>query len=316
MNHPPQISVGMPVYNGEAFLEAAIESILAQTFKDFELIISDNGSSDGTAEICRRYAKSDRRIRYYRREENAGAGWNFNRVFELATAPYFRWACHDDLCHPQLLERCARVLDRQQDVILAYPQTTIIDERDRPIEDYDDGFSLPQALPHQRFERYFQLIRHGHGCHPLYGLIRTDILRRVTPLGSYPSSDLVLLGQLTLNGQFYEVPARLFLKRDHPNTSVRAHNAFRARLAWYDPSRQGTLHLTRWKWFFEYLKGISTAPMSREEKYRCYRQVGYWAGWNWLFLAKDILKAIFWPILHLILRYEWRLKAANTVQLR
>lgn len=312
MNNLPRISIGMPVYNGEAFLEAAIESILAQTFEDFELIISDNGSSDRTADICRRYANRDNRIRYYRRDDNAGAGWNFNRVFELATAPYFRWACHDDLCHPQLLERCLKVLDCQPETILVYPQTTIVDEHGKPIEDYDDNFSLREALPHQRLERYFKLVRYGHGCHPLYGLIRTAILRRVTPLGSYPSSDLVLLGQLALHGQFCEVPERLFFKRDHPNTSVRAHNAFRARLAWYDPSRKGTLHLTRWQWFFEYLRAISSAPLSHSEKNRCYQQVGRWLTWNWLFLLKDVLKAISWPILKLVLRFEWRLKSANT----
>ncbi|WP_081588053.1 glycosyltransferase family 2 protein [Gloeocapsa sp. PCC 7428] len=96
-NNRPRISIGMPVYNGEPYLKDAINSILNQTFEDFELIISDNGSTDRTEEICRTIASQDQRVRYYRNEQNLGAGWNFNRVVDLATGEYFRWACHDDI---------------------------------------------------------------------------------------------------------------------------------------------------------------------------------------------------------------------------
>src|SRR3546814_4612052 len=101
----------MPVYNGERYVASAIESLLAQDFEDFELIISDNGSTDRTEEICREFASRDPRIRYVREEENQGASWNFNRVFELARGEYFRWACHDDACEPTHLSRCVELLD-------------------------------------------------------------------------------------------------------------------------------------------------------------------------------------------------------------
>src|SRR5688572_10868700 len=97
----PRVSIGLPVYNGENYLAEAIDSILAQTFEDFELIISDNASTDRTQEICEAYAAKDGRIRYYRSEVNKGSAWNFNRVFELARGEYFKWAAHDDYIAPE-----------------------------------------------------------------------------------------------------------------------------------------------------------------------------------------------------------------------
>ena len=106
----PRVSIGIPVYNGGRFIKEAIDSILAQTFEDFELILSDNASTDETEEICKEYATLDRRIRYYRNEENLGAAKNYNRVFELSNGEYFKWASHDDLCAPEYLERCIAAL--------------------------------------------------------------------------------------------------------------------------------------------------------------------------------------------------------------
>src|SRR5690242_6344650 len=99
----PKVSIGLPVYNGERFLAEAIDSVLAQTFTDFELIISDNASTDRTPEICKAYAEKDSRIRYYRNEENQGASWNFNRVFELSRGMCFQWLAHDDYIAPGFL---------------------------------------------------------------------------------------------------------------------------------------------------------------------------------------------------------------------
>src|SRR5687767_6137887 len=106
----PALSIGLPVYNGERYLREAIGSILSQDFTDFELIISDNASTDGTAAICAFYAARDARIRYHRSETNLGAAPNHRRVFELARAPFFKWAAHDDSGSPQLLERCVQTM--------------------------------------------------------------------------------------------------------------------------------------------------------------------------------------------------------------
>jgi hypothetical protein len=113
-----------------------------------------------------------------------------------------------------------------------------------------------------------------------------------------------LIGELVLHGEFYEIPEYLFFKRDHPNTSVRAHRTFKERIAWYDPAKKGQLHLTRWKWFFEYLAAIRRVRMSWDEKARCYMQMAKWFIWNWIFLLKDLIKAASWPFLQPLLNFE------------
>src|SRR5215510_10355296 len=117
------LSVGLAVYNGEEFLDEAIRSILAQTLTNFELIISDNASTDRTSEICQKYVRIDPRIRYHRNEANIGGANNENQTFRMARGKYFRWAAHDDVLAPTLLARCVEVLEERPDAVLCYPAT-------------------------------------------------------------------------------------------------------------------------------------------------------------------------------------------------
>ncbi|OYV49269.1 MAG: hypothetical protein B7Z77_08440 [Acidocella sp. 20-58-15] len=94
---PPKVSIGMPAYNGGDYIEAAIKSLLAQTAGDFELIISDDASSDGTQAICEAYAALDPRIIYIRQPRNIGPGPNFMFVLKRARGPFFMWAAQDDI---------------------------------------------------------------------------------------------------------------------------------------------------------------------------------------------------------------------------
>src|SRR6266850_1186232 len=135
----PRVSIGLPVYNGERYVEETLDSLLAQTYEDFELIICDNDSGDRTQEICQSYAAKDRRIRYGRNPTNLGAAKNYRLTFELSSGEYFRWATCDDLFAPTSLERCIEVLDRELSTVLVYPKTKLIDDRGRIISDYDDG---------------------------------------------------------------------------------------------------------------------------------------------------------------------------------
>lgn len=106
----PLVSIGMPVYNGERYIRQALDSLLAQDYANFELIISDNVSTDGTQGICLEYAARDERIRYYRNETNLGALRNFNRVFELSSGKYFMWAAHDDVWNPAYVQEVLALL--------------------------------------------------------------------------------------------------------------------------------------------------------------------------------------------------------------
>src|ERR1700741_336609 len=136
MNSAPLVSVGLFVYNGERFLEQSLRSILNQTFTDFELIISDNASTDRTAEIVEAFAKRDDRIRYYRNKKNMGAGWNARRVYELATRKYFKWAAVDDLIEPDFLRQCVEVLESDPGCALAHTKTKEVDEHKNFIQNY------------------------------------------------------------------------------------------------------------------------------------------------------------------------------------
>src|SRR5207247_8787636 len=155
----PRVSVGLPVYNGEKFLSEALDSIIAQSFEDLELIISSNASTDGTDEICRAYVARDKRIRYYRNETNIGVDGNFNRVFQLSSGEYFKWASADDICGPDLIAKCLRVLDSDSSVVLAYPKTRFIDEIGGLLDWNDPGWDLRSD---DAVERMRYVIYSGH----------------------------------------------------------------------------------------------------------------------------------------------------------
>lgn len=215
-NNKPRVSIGLPVYNGERFLKEALDSLLAQTYADFEVIISDNASTDQTESICRAYEASDRRIRYYRNKENVGAARNFNRVFELSSGEYFKWATTDDVCSPELVARCLSVLDTAPTAVLACTKTGFIDETGTPFDRYDPGWDLRDDAAHERF-RY--VIYAGHLVNPYYGLVRTPALAKMRLIRNYSGGDYCVLGELSLLGKFFEIPECLFFRRVQPGAS-------------------------------------------------------------------------------------------------
>lgn len=99
----PFVSIGLPVYNGAKYLRRALDSLLAQDYQNFELIISDNASTDETGSICQAYAAQDKRIKLYHQPHNLGAFNNFNFVLQNATGYYFMWAAHDDWWAPTFI---------------------------------------------------------------------------------------------------------------------------------------------------------------------------------------------------------------------
>ncbi len=217
MMNKSKISVGLPVFNGEKYLSIAIESILSQTYPDFELIISDNASTDGTESICRAYADTDSRIKYYRNTKNIGLYENFNRVFNLSNCDYFKWASCDDVCKPDLISKCKDVLDLDPEIVLTYAKATFIDERGVAVDKRDPGWNLTAEDP---IERAKYVIRAHHSINSFYGLIRSVELRRTGLFDFYPRADHVLLLKLSLLGKFYEVPDALYLRRLHLESSI------------------------------------------------------------------------------------------------
>ncbi|MFN2557378.1 MAG: glycosyltransferase family 2 protein [Nitriliruptorales bacterium] len=284
----PLVSIGLPVYNGASYLDRAIATILAQDLSDFELIISDNGSTDASPDIARSYAREDPRVRFLRSEQNRGASWNFNRVVELASGPYFKWVAHDDEHAPTYLSRCVAALEAQPGAVLSHTQTVTIDAAGRSHGIIDESFAVAAEKPH---ERWRQLLRYRGGCYHVFGVVPTDVMRQTGLLGAFVSSDRVLLAELALHGQFVEVPEPLFLHREHADRSVYRRPDHRSRELWFDPSRP-RLSLPVWKLTAEMRRAISRAPLDWPERVRCHLLMTTWLRRHWLHLVKNPFGAV------------------------
>ncbi len=208
----PRLSIGLPVYNGERHLAEALESLLGQTYEDFELIVSDNASTDGTAEICLRYARQDDRVRYIRQERNIGLIPNHTFVIEQARGELFKSAAHDDLYARDLLARCIEALDEDQDAVLAHAWSALVDNSGGVVGTFGPGVALDAARAADRFRSVLYEGSHDYE----YAVMRTQVLRRMSHQGSYHLADRVFNIELALNGRFRQVSDWLYFRREHP----------------------------------------------------------------------------------------------------
>jgi len=266
----------LAVYNGENFLAEALDSLVGQTFEDFELIISDNASTDRTEEICRAYALRDRRIRYSRNRENMGAAWNYNHLFHLASGEYFKWAAHDDVLHPDFLLKTVAALDRNPSMVLAYARVITINSQGKPIRRDERRLRTDSPMPSIRFSD--SVCNDPEGL-AIFGVMRAEILKKTKLIASYVGSDRPLLAELLFAGPFYEVPEWLFFHREHFQRSVRLLPDLHQRVAWFDTARQERVALPNWRLVAEFLFTLRRASVPWTEKLRCCRHLGAWA-WN------------------------------------
>ena len=206
----------MPVFNGETFLRQALDSLLAQDYENFELIISDNASTDATPEICREYLARDNRIQYYRNDENRGARYNFNKVLQLASGKYFLWAAAHDLWHPSHISRCVEILEGDADVVLCYPRALRIDAEGNSLRLATNQLDTRGLLPTERFLR---IIRDLSGGDPIYGVMRTAAMKKIT-ISTLWAGDQARLAELSLTGAFAHVPEPLFYWRQIRDESL------------------------------------------------------------------------------------------------
>lgn len=292
----PKVSIGLPVYNGENFISEAIESVLAQTMTDFEIIITDNASTDNTQRICEEYAARDSRIKYFRNEQNLGAAPNFNYAFELSKGEYFKWLAHDDIIAPTFLQKCSEVLDTDPSVVLVFPRTNVINSAGSVIKEYDFEVKTNSDVPHVRFA---DLVLVGHLCYEIFGLIRWSALQKTHLMGAYGHGDGVLLARLSLEGRFYQVPEALLLVRDHNEQSMAVYDEgndygrpdYHAYSVWFDSSKANKIILPNWTIFSEFNKAILQSSVSLGEKLRSFYQMLRWTKRHWHFMFKDLVVA-------------------------
>lgn len=288
----PPISICLPVYNGQQFLADAINSHLAQTCGDFELIISDNASTDATQEICHEFASKDKRIIYVRNLINLGCAPNFNRAYEFVRGQYIRWAAHDDLVAPTHLAECLAALRSDPSLVLAQTQVRVIAEKGEggrmKAEDssfiphpsslhsaalHDPPRTLDHADPSVRFE---ELLLRTLWCFEIFGLMRKEFVDRTPLHGSFYGSDKVLLAYLILMGRFVEIPQPLFLRRAHAGSSMH-FKTDEEREAWIATTKKRSRLMTpRVNCFLGYCDAVKRAELPMEDKLNCGLVIGKW----------------------------------------
>jgi len=300
----PRVSIGMPVYNGEQYIDEAIDSVLSQTYPDFELIISDNASTDQTQAICTAYAAKDTRIRYLRNETNMGAAWNFNRVFEVCRGDYFQWLAHDDLIASEFLDRCLPGLEADPSTVICYPQTSVIDEKKNVLFDYSVKLRTDSQSPAVRFH---DLVLEWSLCYEIFGLIRSSALRNTPVMGNYGHGDGVLLARLGLIGKFIQVPETLFFSRKHQDQSMRQFginesggNNYHLYTVWFDPSKANRIIFPNWRIFYELAASIWKYRLSLKDRISCHFTLVIWIRKA----AKALLSDLWLATRHLVLTWQ------------
>jgi glycosyltransferase involved in cell wall biosynthesis len=262
MSMPPPVSIGMPVFNGEKYIVQSLDSILGQSYSDFELIISDNASDDRTTEICQEFARKDPRIRYFRQPSNVGAPRNFNFVFEQARGRYFKWAADNDLCDRDLVTVCKKVLDERPEVVLCFGKTMAIDQEGRILSAVEENLVIEDARPSRRFRH---VVDHSHYNNVHAGLFRSESLRKTMLEKPYPSADLVMIAELALYGLFCEVPQVLFYRRETPGVATKFRSSSEI-LQLCTPESTTRRYWPMWRSVFGYFQAALRSPIGITEK--------------------------------------------------
>ena len=207
MEKYPLVSVGVPVFNGEKELADTLISLINQDYPRLEIIVSDNGSTDSTSEICKEFVKKDDRIKYYHSTINYGATWNFNKVFEKSSGKYFIWAAHDDKRDISFVSACVEKMEQCPKAVLCqcYTATYIEGNNETLCITNLNSFEGVTTLT----QRYWQVLKH-YPATAIYGLYRASAMRKTRKFENVMATDLAFIQELSLQGNFVQVPEVLF----------------------------------------------------------------------------------------------------------
>lgn len=207
----PLVTVGMPAYNSRRFIRQSLESLLRQDYERIELIVSDDGSTDGTRDVCAEFAQADPRIVIIE-GTHRGERQNFNTVLGLARGKYFMWAADHDVWDAKYVSSCVAALEEDRASVLAYARSALIDLEGRVVPEIDDTLGITQERP---IDRYRSLIWRLENCNAIYGLMRSELLKGTGGYGPYPAPDHLVLAKMALHGRFLQVPMTLYYRRQN-----------------------------------------------------------------------------------------------------
>lgn len=262
----PALSIGVPVYNGERYLARCLESLLAQTLDDIEIVVADNKSTDSSLEIAEEFARNDARVRVLPAEENLGAAWNFNRLVEATSAPYFCWSPHDDEREPDALRQCVEALDSAPAAVLAYNRAVFIDADSNVVEPDTDEFALSSGRPFLRLVRALNALNLAS---PVLGVMRRETLAKTRLIDSFAGSDYVLLCEMAMLGPTLELPEVGFRRRMHEQSSREAQQSREDVQAWFDPRGRVSRLSDRSRLLLEYHRSALRLPMNPLDRLLC-----------------------------------------------
>lgn len=284
MPRTPTITVGMPVYNGARQIASALDSILAQTFEHFELIVADNASTDASVRIVEAYMGRDPRVRLVRHSSNMGSARNWNSLVPLARGRYFKWASSNDLVAPSMLSDCIRALEDDLSLVLCNGRTTLIDEGGRELGMYEGDIEVLGRTPSERYG----YVRGNIALNNLQsGLIRTDVLRRTLLERVYPGGDMVFLAELALYGRFRLLPQVLFYRRIGGDSST-LNMSEKALREFWNPGVEAKRAHSAWHVHFDHVRAIMRAPIPAMERCRAMRLALRYARWDRMELWREL----------------------------
>ncbi len=284
MTKRPLISIGIPAYNSAAHIGFTIEGMLSQTFEDFEVIVSDNASTDGTCEVVERYMRGDPRIRYERHPVNIGANPNYSHLVRCARGEYFKWSSSSDWCAPTFLECCLSDLSAHQDAVLVVPRTFLFQEKPELAEAYSNDFAILDESPAARFKCLYT----SHSLNnAMNGLIRMSALRRTRLIDSYVGADIVLMGHLALMGKFRLLEQRLFYRRMDRATATALQDDV-GKWRHHYPQRSVGVLFQGSKRQLGLLWGVMAAPMSFKDRLSALTIALRMIYWNRSFIWDDL----------------------------
>jgi glycosyltransferase involved in cell wall biosynthesis len=263
----PRITIGMPVYNGEQYIQEAIADLQAQTHDDFQLVIADNASTDTTESICRELAGRDKRIIYHRHERNLGWARNFNYLLERNKDEFFKWAASDDRLDPRFLQECLRALKGRPDCIAGFSRVDCIDEDGRASGSLDRWALRPGLSPHNRVRWAIWT----EFLNEFYAVFRAEALRACEPMAGFLATDRVMIADAFLRGDLAVVDSYLLHRRSHSRaySAQWSTKSKRERLAPVDPDAHSFIRRTWIPRVLGYMRTFRHAPISRREKLAC-----------------------------------------------
>jgi glycosyltransferase involved in cell wall biosynthesis len=280
----PKLSIGMPVYNGEPWIGWSLQSVLDQTYRDFELLVSDNASDDNTADICTDFAAQDSRIKYSRNAHNIGVFRNFDLVFERSSGKYFKWWTVGDLYANSYFQKCVEILDSRPDVALVNSKTVLFSTSVESGFDYEESLELIDEDPCRRFCQYLARSQLNTSLH---GVIRSDLLRQTSLNQAYASSDIAMIADLSLRGKFVEIPERLYFRREQNETST-AEMSPQDLKEFFSNELSDVMRNQSIKLESGLFRAISCAPVPFRKKMRLWSFIVKRIYWNRGALLKDI----------------------------